>query len=703
LDFTNPNGQVDLRRIWMQTAKSTTNNDLWLYFAWERDKDTGSGFISFEFQQNQLSSACVYTGTGIDQVLPQSPQETALINNCNPWAGRSAGDFLILWDQQGSGLNITKRVFTLVGGVLTLGPVQSLGSVVAAISADGFTGEAAINLTRDVFPPTGQCVNFANIIPGTVTGNSDTADYKDTVLAAFPDISNCGSLTVTKVTEPVTNPADATSFSYKVDRVSGQQVIINDGNEINGAVAHGELDEYHNLLAGTDFRLHEGAVSGYDLKSITCVQGTNTWTQSTNDLLFSIVAGDTTACTITNGKRQGTLRVIKHVINDNGGQATASQFLMSLNDGSTADFNGAEGTFGPPATGGTIFTFDEGHAFNVTESLGALAGKYSASQQGTCSGTIAAGVEKVCMITNNDITATLIVIKHVINNNGGTKTAANFTMNVTATNPSSSSFPGAESSGTTITLDAGSYSVTENAVDGYEQVSAVGCSGTIANGETKTCTITNDDKAATLIVIKHVILNNGGTGQASDFTMTINGVTASGGNSFPGAETPGTSKTLTTVGSYSVTETGPSGFDASYSADCTGTIALGETKTCTVTNDDTKASPGGETVMAQVLHDKLNIHNIRAGGGAVTVTFKLYSDVNCAVEIGTAAEQTANAGRPVTVVGTEGSASTGAGVLVTTTGSYRWRAFFSGNTNNNAFDTACGSEISGVTFTYPPQ
>ena len=41
-------------------------------------------------------------------------------------------------------------------------------------------------------------------------------------------------------------------------------------------------------------------------------------------------------------------------------------------------------------------------------------------------------------------------------------------------------------------------------------------------------------------------------------------------------------------GAYSVSETGPSGYAASYSADCTGTIAIGETKTCTVTNDDSR-------------------------------------------------------------------------------------------------------------------
>src|SRR4029450_11104543 len=39
-------------------------------------------------------------------------------------------------------------------------------------------------------------------------------------------------------------------------------------------------------------------------------------------------------------------------------------------------------------------------------------------------------------------------------------------------------------------------------------------------------------------------------------------------------------------GSYSVSETGPSGYTQSNSADCSGSIAAGQTKTCTVTNDD---------------------------------------------------------------------------------------------------------------------
>src|SRR5436853_369442 len=102
-----------------------------------------------------------------------------------------------------------------------------------------------------------------------------------------------------------------------------------------------------------------------------------------------------------------------------------------------------------------------------------------------------------------------------------------------------------------------------------------------------------------IIVIKHVVNDNGGGADASQFTMTINGVTATGGNSFPGAESPGTDRKVTT-GSYSVTETGPSGYTASFSAGCSGSISAGQTKTCTVTNDD---KPGTLIVKKHVIDD----------------------------------------------------------------------------------------------------
>src|SRR5204862_446728 len=118
----------------------------------------------------------------------------------------------------------------------------------------------------------------------------------------------------------------------------------------------------------------------------------------------------------------------------------------------------------------------------------------------------------------------LIVINHVINDNGGTATAAGFTMSVTGSSPSPASFPGAESSGTTVALNAGSYSVSASSVTGYAQTSAsTDCSGTIAAGETRTCTIVNDDVQPKLIVPHPALYHSGGTATAAGFTMSVTG------------------------------------------------------------------------------------------------------------------------------------------------------------------------------------
>ena len=74
-----------------------------------------------------------------------------------------------------------------------------------------------------------------------------------------------------------------------------------------------------------------------------------------------------------------------------------------------------------------------------------------------------------------------------------------------------------------LTVDPGTYNVTEPAVAGYA-TTYDGCSNVgLALGETKTCTITNNDQPATLIVKKVVVNDNGGTKVASDFSFQVNG------------------------------------------------------------------------------------------------------------------------------------------------------------------------------------
>jgi hypothetical protein len=204
LGKTNPNAQVDLRRAWLDTERESGKD--WLYFAWERDSNSGSGFIGYEFMQDPPPASCAY----------DTATEDALIASCNPWANRRSGDFMILWDQQGNSLDLFLRTWSGTAPNLTLSAPAQLNSTVsqAQYSADGFRGEAAVNLTDTIFGGSTACRTFANTIPSTVTGNSDTADYKDTILQTAPPITNCTSTTVTTpkvVTDTSTNPDTTTN------------------------------------------------------------------------------------------------------------------------------------------------------------------------------------------------------------------------------------------------------------------------------------------------------------------------------------------------------------------------------------------------------------------------------------------------------------------------------------------------------------
>ncbi|PJC53265.1 MAG: hypothetical protein CO029_03700, partial [Candidatus Magasanikbacteria bacterium CG_4_9_14_0_2_um_filter_41_10] len=118
---------------------------------------------------------------------------------------------------------------------------------------------------------------------------------------------------------------------------------------------------------------------------------------------------------------------------------------------------------------------------------------------------------------------------------------------------------------------------------GYSQTGSGDCSGTIVAGETKTCTITNDDIAPQLIVNKIVVNDSGGAKVISEFPLFIDG----------GSVTSGVVST-TSIGSHTVSETSDFHYMSVIGGDCatdgTITLALGDVKTCTITNDDIAAS-----------------------------------------------------------------------------------------------------------------
>ena len=326
--------------------------------------------------------------------------------------------------------------------------------------------------------------------------------------------------------------------------------------------------------------------------------------------------------------------MIKKVVNDNGGTAAPSDFTLSVNatDPTPASFKGAD-------TPGVEVTLAPG-AYSVAETGGPTG--YTGSFSAACTGTIALGETKTCTVTNNDQPAKLIVKKIVINDNGGTKTAADFSFKVN--NGSATAF---EADGQNdLTVNAGTLhghrarssrlhhhlrqlrqrrarQRRDHDLHDHQQRPAreadrqedrhqrqrrhqdrrrllvqgqrrhrhrvrgrrperpdrqrrhttrspspqqpatpppttTATTSHIANGGTATCTITNNDQPAKLIVKKIVINDNGGTKIAADFSFQVNGGSAT---SF---EADGQNDLTVDAGSYSVTEPAAAGYTTTY-------------------------------------------------------------------------------------------------------------------------------------------
>src|SRR5206468_2817714 len=182
------------------------------------------------------------------------------------------------------------------------------------------------------------------------------------------------------------------------------------------------------------------------------------------------------------------------------------------------------------------------------------------------------GESVTCTITNDDKAASLTIVKNVVNDNGGTATVSAFgiTTGAGALTFDAGSVNGATTTYTSNTLtglSAGSKTLHENVVSTYTEGtwSCVGAAGAVNGnaqtgsvvlglGESVTCTITNDDKAASLTIVKNVVNDNGGTATVSAFGITT-GAVASPRAADPvnGATTTYTSNTLTGLSAGSKT------------------------------------------------------------------------------------------------------------------------------------------------------
>jgi uncharacterized repeat protein (TIGR01451 family) len=334
----------------------------------------------------------------------------------------------------------------------------------------------------------------------------------------------------------------------------------------------------------------------------------------------SIALGETKTCTVTNDDQAGTLVVIKHVVNDNGGQAAASAWTMDVAGPTPLSFAGAESP-------GTSNPVDAG-AYKVTESGGSEG--YGLTYSGDCDAdgdvTVPLGQTRTCTLVNDDRPATLTVIKHVVNDDGGTAVAQLWTMNVAG--PTASSFGGEESPGVSEAVSAGSYTITESdGPAGYSLSYSGDCDAeggvALALGDAKTCTLVNDDQPATLIVKKVVVNDNGGTKKAQDFSFQVNGSQAQA------FESDGQNDLSVPAGMYDVVEPASAGYTTSYAGCSNIQLPLGGTATCTVTNNDVPRGQGSISVSKSA-----DPTTLKEPGGVVTFSVTITNtsaDVNVTV------------------------------------------------------------------------
>jgi hypothetical protein len=413
----------------------------------------------------------------------------------------------------GAGETVTCTFTDTKRGSIIIEKVSVGGVATFNFTSDIPDGSPSFNITT-ASGSTNQ-TTFSNLPSGTyhVTESGPDPPWNFTDLSCAPDqsISNRtatidlhpgDSVTCTFTNEKPTGQPPGTIIIEKVS-VGGVATFnftsdIPDGSpSFNITTASGSTNQttFSNLPSGTYHVTESGPSPPWTFTSLVC-DSTSVPGQTAT---ITLAAGETVTCTFTDTKLP-KLTVVKKIVNDDGGTATLDSFTPLMVDGTTV-------------VNGTATGFDPG-TYTVSETL---ASGYAATFSGDCDAsthqvTLAAGDDKTCTITNDDVPAgqppgQLTVIKRVINDEGGTLSARAFTIHVKVSggrDVPGSPAPGSET-GTQYTLDTGRYVVSEDIppFSSYTRLRITGdCASdgtvTLNDGDVKTCTITNDDVRVTV-------------------------------------------------------------------------------------------------------------------------------------------------------------------------------------------------------------
>ncbi|MDQ4490884.1 hypothetical protein RBS60_11830 [Sinomonas sp. ASV486] len=610
VDGSIPPNKNDLTRFY-EASETASNNHTYLYLAWERLVNIGNANLDFEINQKATTG---FTGTTTGPLT----------------LNRTAGDLLVSYDFGGSGtptLGINTWLTAAAGNTvgqcysanalpcwgnhLVLNGTVSQGAVNTVQVTDpianqnlgvGLFGEAAIDLTAAGVIPPGTCEAFGSAFVKSRSSSSFTAEIKDFIAPIAVNISNCGSITIKKVTQNA--PAgDKTSFAYTTSpnlKATGNAFSLQSGG----------VQAFASLPSAT-YTVSEGTQSApWNFVDVVCDPNTHV---TTTGQMVSIALANTenVVCTYTN-----------HYTNSPTIATTLSATTITAGSSAhdSATLSGASAN-----AGGTVtYSVFSDNACSV-----------KVSDAGTV--TVTAG----SVPNSNDVTFNTAgtyfwqaAYSGDANNNGATSPCTSEQL-VVKTKP-------------TIATTLSATSIT---VGGSVHDSAALTGATSTAGGSVTYTVYTDNKCSA------------GARDAGTVTVT-NGIVPNSND-----------LAFNTAGDYF--------WQAVYTGDA---FNNGATSTCTdehlVVN---KAQPGESTAQNLIPNDSFTL----TGGfnPTGTITFNLYAPSDATCSAAPALSQTVSVNN-----GNNTYTTTNSTFLATSVGTWRWMSTYSGDANNQAATSACGTE-----------
>ncbi|MCB0170160.1 MAG: choice-of-anchor D domain-containing protein, partial [Anaerolineae bacterium] len=341
-----------------------------------------------------------------------------------------------------------------------------------------------------------------------------------------------------------------------------------------------------------DYTITEVLPADWELSGVTCTGGSGSYFDLNGaDLTVTIDADETITCTFENinpSATEGTVTLVKSVINDDGGTAGVNAFGLSLNDN--------------PVNSGEPVSFAAGSVVTITE-VGLPGYEFVSITGDGCPAalgdtvTVNGSENVVCTITNDDIAPTITVNK-VLAPPSDTGAFSLTIDSVTYATGGHGTTTGA------VEVDAGTHTIGELGASGtdlagYETIIGGDCATdgtvTVDLAEAATCTITNTLKTGSLTIVTEATPADG-----TPFAFTSN---IPGGATFTLDDEPLQSDDIddtmvftgVPVGDYTITETVPADWqladvtcdnNAAFTATASGvTVTLtGEDTICTFTN-----------------------------------------------------------------------------------------------------------------------